>query len=64
MDNNGHRGVTHGPRTVCKICGCSVFETDRVCWTRRGVTPGIAHEPCVEQVAAEQSRAGTEGGAA
>lgn len=63
MDNKGqgHRATTTGPSTVCKICRCSVFETDQVVWTRRGATPGIAHASCVDQILDEERRAAGDG---
>jgi len=40
-------GFGRAPRTVCKICGCSIFEADKTLWTRQGTTPGLAHAFCV-----------------
>jgi hypothetical protein len=36
------------PRTTCKICWCSVFESDKTIWVTTP-SPGIAHKECAEQ---------------
>jgi len=49
---NGKAGLAKGlqpPRTVCKICRCSVFAEDDTAWTRQP-TPGIAHTQCVTEL--------------
>lgn len=39
-----------GPKTKCKICECSIYDIDPVVWSLAGVSPGLVHATCVEDV--------------
>lgn len=46
-------GMRKPPRTTCKICWCSIFESEETKWVI-SPSPGIAHKDCPESPEQEE----------